>query len=595
MRVKITAVALFWIILSFAGSVFSEETTDQADANKQYQIVFSVFDKSSAGSYAYLRDSVQAMLASRLAVKDRVNVLEKAFSAKELAALEKQNPEEPLYIGGKETDYLVTGALFSLTDGLEIQVDLYPLVPEKESLHFSIFSQMTDNLIGDVEKLAREIAQKAFGYQPEPSGQGTQDAGALGDSGFVTVHPEAAYKKKLYTGTIVGIEGSGVTTKTTGVQLKATVPVDMRALAVGDVDGDGEQEILVLAARDLRLFKVAKTEKEDAIVQLAEASLPLSMVSHAVNVADLDGDGRGEIYISATNGLRVSSMIMNYDDTAGFQVVARSIPWYLRPVNVPGKGWRLAGQKRGAARLDLVGAGVYLLQADGKTRFSQGERLPLPKGVNLFDFAYADLDGDSFYEVVVVDQKEKLRVYSPGNELMWVSQKTFGGSNVYLGPSQGGATSQTDQRNFTIDEDRDRELIFVPARIIVTDIDGDGKEEIVVSEGKSAITGFLRFFNRLRYYSSGAVVSLAWNDSALVESWRTGNFKGYVAGYAFSLLQLAPSPETTGDATGGTIETSGRLFVGNLPKLGTMADLLPGSGETQLNVYDLEFIKEKAK
>ncbi len=593
MRVKVSAVALFWIILSFVGSGFSEETTDQIDTKKQYQIVFSVFDKSSAGSYAYLRDSIQAMLSSRLAAKDKVNVLEKTFSQQELAALEKQDPGKTLYIGGKATDYLVTGALFSLTNGLEIQVDLYPLVADKEILHFSVFSEMTDNLIGDVEKLAQEIAEKAFGDKSQLPGRETINGVVMGDSGFVTVHPEAAYKKKLYTGTIVGVEGSGVTTKAIGTLLKTTVPVDMRAMAVGDIDGDGEQEILVLAGRDLRMFKVVDTKKEGSIVQVAETKLPRSMVSHAINLADLDGDGREEVYISGTNGLNVSSMIMQYDPEAGFRVAAGNIPWYLRPVNIPGKGWLLAGQKRGAARIDLVSPGIYLLTVDGESKLSQGERLPLPTGVNLFDFVYVDLDGDGFYEIVAVDQKEKLRVYSPGNELMWVSQKNFGGSNIYLGPSQGEATKQTDQRNFTIDEDSDRELIFVPARIIVTDIDGDGKEEIVISEGNSAISGFLRFFNRLRFYNSGAVVSMAWNGSALTESWRTGNFKGYVAGYGFRLHDQPQVIETT--ENDASKKTTGRLFVGNLPKLGTMADILPGGGETQLSVYDLEFSKEKTK
>ena len=191
---------------------------------------------------------------------------------------------------------------------------------------------------------------------------------------------------------------------------------------------------------------------------------------------------RQEIYLSGTDGLYVSSMIMKYD-TTGFHILARNIPWYLRPLFVPGKGWQLAGQKRGVEKIDLVSPGVYLLTLMQKIRLSKEERLALPPSVNLFDFVYADLDGDGFYEIVAVDQKEKLRVYNPGNELMWVSQKNFAGSKIYLGPSRGGATSKNDRRNFTPDEDAERELIFVPARIIVTDINKDGKEEIVVSEG----------------------------------------------------------------------------------------------------------------
>ena len=47
-------------------------------------------------------------------------------------------------------------------------------------------------------------------------------------------------------------------------------------------------------------------------------------------MADLDGDGKDEIYISATDGLYVSSLIMKYDSPGGFQIVSRNISWYLR-------------------------------------------------------------------------------------------------------------------------------------------------------------------------------------------------------------------------------------------------------------------------
>ncbi len=100
------------------------------------------------------------------------------------------------------------------------------------------------------------------------------------------------------------------------------------------------------------------------------------------------------------------------------------------------------------------------------------------------------------------------------------------------------------------------------------------------------------FFNRLRLYDSGAVVSMAWNGSALTESWRTGNFKGYVAGYGFTLLD---EPQAQKKTETDTNTSFGRLFIGHLPKSGSMADLLPGGGETELTVYDLEFSHKKVK
>jgi hypothetical protein len=586
MRVKLIAVTLFCLTLGCVSVVLGEEKKEQSQGDKQYRVVFSIFDKSSAGKYAYLRDSIQAMLAGRLAANDGVYVLEKTFSQEELNSLKKKGTQSPLSIGGEKADYLLTGELFALTGGLEILVDLHPLVPEKEVLHFSVLGKTPDTLIADVEQLAQDIAQTAFGVKPFLAGQETKDGTVGGSSGFVTVHPEAAYKKNVHTGTIIGVAGSGVTTTGKGARQNAKVPVDMRVLAVGDVTGDGLKDILLLAGSSLRLFGI----RENGLVQVAETSLPATLVSHALNLADLDGDGKEEIYISATDGLYVASMIMKYDLGAGFSIVARNIPWYLRPLLVPGKGWQLAGQQRGIEKIDLVRPGISLVSLDADYKVIEGNSLPLPPSVNLFDFTYADLDGDGFYEIVAVDQKEKLRVYSPGNELMWVSKNNFASSKIYLGPSRGEATSESDTRNFTVEEDALRELIFVPGRIVVTDINKDGRQEIVVSEGDKVGLGY---FSRLRFYVGGAVVSLAWNGATLDESWRTGNFKGYVAGYGFTLMDETQLQERKENAVAG--KTQGRLFVGHLPKSGSLAELLPGSGETELTVYDIEFSHEKTE
>lgn len=591
MQVKFIVVALFCFCVTMihGGAVSGAEGKEKPETKRQYQIVFSTFDKSSAGKYAYLRDSVQAMLAGRLAAKDRVKVVEKTFSEGELASLKKEGTGKNLSIGGVNADYLVTGALFALTSGLEVQVELYPLVPKEEILNFSVRSQTPDTLITDVDKLSAEIAQAAFGYRSPQAGKEVKTVDVKGNRGFVTVHPEEAYKRNQYSGATIGIAGSGIITKGRGAKMTTILPVDMRTMAVGDVNGDGQKEILLLAGRNLMIFGT----RDNAIVQLAETSLPTTLTIHALNLADLNGDGKDEIYLSGTDGLYVSSTIMQYATGDGFTTIGQNIPWYLRPLFMPGKGWQLAGQKRGMARIDLLSPGVYLLALDKKYNITKESRIALPDSINLFDFVYADLDGDGFYEIVAVDQHEKLRVYNPGNELMWVSQKNFASSKVYLGPSRGGATSKTDTRNFTEDEDENRDLIFVPERIIVTDINQDGKQEIVVSEGTK--TGF-GFFNRLRLYDSGAVVSMAWNDSALVESWRTGNLKGYVAGYGFTLLDALPikeKKEPKNDTATNKKGEVGRLFIGHLPKNGSLANLLPGGAETELTIYDLEFIHEK--
>lgn len=565
------------------------------ESKQNYRLIFSTFDESSAGNYAYLRDGMQSMLVSRLAAKEKIEVIDRIISEKELSTLKDGKTSVEGEAASPIADFLVEGTLYGLKSGLNFQVVLYPLVPEKEILRFSIVTNTPETLITDIEQLAGEIAQAAIGGKaPEQADRNqTREAGAT--SSFATVHPEAAFKKNQYSGTIVGSPDSIVQTSALGSKRNITIPSEMTMMSVGDADGDGVKEIFVLSGSKLELYNL----KGKAIERVAKTTLPKTMRSHALNVADLDNDGELEIYISATAGLDVASMIMKWDKDHGFRIIAQNISWYLRPLFVPGKGWNLAGQKRGADKIQFVREGVYLLHMNEKYDLNEGERLALPKKVNLFDFVYVDLDGDGVSETVAIDQKERMKVYNQANELLWVSQRSFGGSKVYLGPSQGEAVSETDRKNLTVDEDADRDLIFVPGRLLVADVDKDGREELIVSENILPSLGFantpvLSFFSRLRTYKEGMVVGLAWNGEAMNEVWRTGKFRGYVADHGFSVL------DKTDGGNGQAIvsdrpKTVGRLFVGQIPNSGSFASLLPGSDKSELTVYDLEFSSGKSK
>ncbi len=554
--------------------------------NDKYRLVFSTFDISSAGNYAYLRDGIQSMLVSRLSVGDRVAVLDRNFSEKELNSLKNKQTTGP---GGSETavaDYLVTGSLYKLKTGLNIQIVLYPFAKDKEPLRFEAVVKNPDNMLADVEQLSREITQSAFGHEAVDPGVVKTEGERSGTSGFVTAHPEAAYKKRVNTGAVTGAVGSTVQVTAKEGKKSLTLSREIRALAVGDVDGDGGDEMVVLIGNTLELYKVEGKK----INKIATASLPAALECHAVNMADLDNKGRMEIFISATEGLNISSLIVGWDKEKGFRIITENIPWYIRPVQIPGKGWRLAGQQRGTEKTQLVKAGVYLLDLHVGALPTQGERLALPDGVNLFDFVFADLDGDGAPEIVAIDKKERIKVFNRANELLWVSKRTFGGSQIYLGPSRGEAVNRQDRRNFTVDEDFERELIFVPGRLVVADIGKDGRQEIIVNENTLSS---LSFSQKMRIYNDGVIVGLAWDGSALNEAWRTGTFKGYIAGFGFSVRNKLG--ETEQIAKTDDKKTTVGLYVGHLPRSGTFVGLLPGTGETQLTVYDLEFSSGKMK
>lgn len=545
----------------------------------EYQIIFSTFESDSAGKYSYLRDSIQGMLISRLAAKDRIQVVDEMLGKSELSQLKKKKDFSSLSEKYKDVDYIITGRLFSVTSGLQIHVNLYPLDTSREILNFSVLSKVPENIITDIGKLTEQISQEGFGYSVKALSAGKSDERGTGAKGFVTAHPEAAYKKGLYTGTVVGSKVAGFDIEAVGMKRKLNIDGEIIALEVGDADGDGKQELFVLEGTRLGVYRVEGRQ----ILKIEEAKLPSDMRVHALNLADINGDGLDEIYLSATEGLSVSSMILAWHNGKGFSYFAKGIPLYLRPLYIPTKGICLAGQKRGFEKIDLVKPGIQLYTLDSGNKLQAGEKLPIPEGVNLFDFIYGDLDGDRFYELVVIDQDENLKVYSPSNELMWISGRKFGGSKTYLGPSQGEAANEQDRNNFSVEEDANRDLIFVPGRITVVDINGDGREEVVVNESKMSTLGF---FKRLRPYKSGMVVGLVWQEHALVEAWRTGIYRGYITDYSFVISDSDAKTRST---------TQAMLYVANIPSSGTLVAMLPGSRDTDLSVYELGFSVNKSK
>lgn len=61
-------------------------------AGKTFKLVFTEFDDSSAGNYQYLRNSIQTMLASRLAANEKIVILDENLTSAELALLRKGAP-----------------------------------------------------------------------------------------------------------------------------------------------------------------------------------------------------------------------------------------------------------------------------------------------------------------------------------------------------------------------------------------------------------------------------------------------------------------------------------------------------------------------
>jgi len=75
------------------------------------------------------------------------------------------------------------------------------------------------------------------------------------------------------------------------------------------------------------------------------------------------------------------------------------------------------------------------------------------------------------------------------------------------------------------------ERFYLPQRIYIRDLIGDGKHEVVVASNKGSLG---RLFGRFRDFSSGRTMVLSWNGSGLAPMWQTAKTSGYVSDCAIA-------------------------------------------------------------
>jgi hypothetical protein len=519
------------------------------------------------GKYAYLVDGIRSMLASRLSARAGVQLVDynlRESEIKKMVAASQDAGVDKTAFTALQTDYLVTGILYATNTGLKIQVNLSS-VEESTSQNISSVMENEEQVISAVTTLVEEIHQKISGVPGTEAGQRDDAvAEAEGISGFRTEHPEKQYKKGALGGAaIVGADGVAGDVSAKGVKRSSTIPSVIVSMDVGDLDGDGRKEIVFASSSSVQVYHFV----DDRFQKLGELDLLHTYKIHALNIADLDGDGRAEIIVSANERLDPSSMILSWSAQSGMKTLSRNIRWYLRPMLLPGEGMILAGQYGNVIpEQGFVQPGVYKLSVGpGFSSIERGARIPLPSSVNLFDFTRVDLDADGTVETVVIDRNEKLLVYDNQNNLLWVSDEEYGGSRNYVG---------TPKRATIGNRSMAEKIVFVPTKLLVQDVDGDGKPEIIIGRNKRVS---YRFLENTRAYEGGNIACLAWDNTSMRELWRTNTIAGYIADYNFSFVNPANNQEPA--------MQQAQLHVGQVPA-NTFLGVLTAK-ESKLLVYEI--------
>jgi hypothetical protein len=231
----------------------------------------------------------------------------------------------------------------------------------------------------------------------------------------------------------------------------------------------------------------------------------------------------------------------------------------------------LLGQRGGQSSLLL--AGIFKLMRTGTT-VQPEQRLIMPDYVNLFEFALADVNQDGTNEIIGISSADRLYVTRPNGTVLWVSDEFYSGTSRYIGEDyeltgrQGVDVNSTPTKDVIGKEDAGNRL-YLPSRLIIMDVNGDGKDDVIVNKNLSYSSRHIQNYKR---FTSSEIYALSWNGIALGEIWQTKKIDGYIPDF-----QFLPLPDQ---------ENRAELFVGLVLSTGWTSSFT--GGESTMLMYDVE-------
>jgi TolB-like protein len=479
------------------------------------------FTMNAERDLSFLRKGITDMLASRLNWPGKVEIIQKNVVLSAMAGhTDAVDAEMANRVGRKlKADYVLYGSLTVFGQSVSMDATMVGLDKKKPPVTVFVQTKGMEAVIPEVNKFAHKVNAKIFG-RPYADAEYAVVPNRYARPYDSRVSPLNPYFARYH----------GVRIQDTSLWKSKSFEMELRGMALGDVTGDGNNEVVLLEGIKIAVYSFQKGQK-GALSLLARHESFDNQLYISVDVADINGNGKAEIFASKVRGSIVSSEVLEMDKGRLRPVVRRS-PWLFRVTTLPERGEVLLGQHISGRILDEVSLqpdlikdyfdkGIYLLQWKDK-RYRKAEEEPLFKapGLYIFNFVMADLGGDPGPEIVMIDQNDKLRVLdAEGNELH-KSSDNFGGTINYVvpNPNIGGTDAG----------DLDERHIYIPARIVIADLDQDGRNEIIINRNKSETYGLTE---RFKAFSDGHIVSLTWTGLSLEPIWESRKLSGCLADY----------------------------------------------------------------
>jgi len=485
-----------------------------AEERIQLKIAVLPWKINSTEKLDYVRDALYDMMSSRMAIEKNIIILKESLVRNVFSRYANEKVTDDLLkkIGNElGADYVLHGSLTVIADTVSIDAkvvntrrDEPPIQSTSQGKGLESIVLITSHLALDLnakilEREGLEVTVAGFGAAPTYTGGFTrkdESKKAVEQDDFIITTRDKSREKQLWR--------------------SQSFSKDMKRMAVGDIDGDGRNEVILIDEHSLYIYRV-RGQVMDLVREFKGA---IYEFNYAVDVIDLNGNNIPEIYVSRITNKKVDSFVIEYQ-SGEFVKTIKNLPWFFSTAG----GY----DKDNVLLIQRFSDGVFFREIKNiawkEGKLVEGAKIDTPEGSNIYNFVKLSFGEDRSEHVLAYTDKDNLKLYTKDDKGkwldVWTSKDYFGGSlnRIHLQDFSGGITGPPEPMGF----------VDIKSRILYGDLDGDGNIEVVVNKNEPGTLS--RYFARIDSYKRGEVVDLSWEKGSFEENWKTRKVDGYIADF----------------------------------------------------------------
>ena len=466
-------------------------------------------------SKAYLGQGIKRMLISRISGAGIEIVPDEKYisflTEKEGKGITSRKRAEELAERVK-ADYAIFGSITTIGGGYSLDLSL--IILEKDGSKLTRISKAVDEeqLIPQLSDVAYQLRALIEGKEILSATQMTEKPAQKREE-RATVLPQPLTAKGIFSQ--IGSDKKEPQAIEKGLVFKPTkeyqgfkptgkisVGMSVMAFDLGDLDGKGGVELVVLGRKKLLLYTIHGASfalKDSLNARIGEDFIKVS-------VGDVDNNGRAEIYLASRYGIRATSTVFTW--AGGFKRLDR-LTGHMQVVKDPVSNKSLLLFQN--SKVDEFFSGrIYGMKYGEGGKLTKGEKLPELKGGQFYTLTLFDLDKDQEAEWLGLGEpnlggESNLYVWDRAGAIIWSGKKGLGGTNNVIRLEEG---------NFEGDLPP---TIPFNSRLVIADIDGDGEKNILAIKNINPV----KYLQNIKLYTKANLIAYRREGLSLSPAWTT--------------------------------------------------------------------------